>query len=319
MRRWLYSIFVLICVGPVTVLAQQQNTCPEIVAQAIQAADQACQDTARNQACYGNINLSAQPSEGVESFRFERVGDKANVADIQALRLSAMDLDSGDWGVALLRLQANLPDTLPGQNVTFLLFGDVEMINATNADPNLRPMQAFYLKTGSSDAQCAEAPDSGLLVQTPAGVGTVAFTVNGVNVDMGSTVFFQSHEETGMSVTTLEGAAYVAANGEQQVVVPGTRVTIPIGSQRVPLRTMGGVLSLPVFRATEPPGTPRSYRQETDSLGSLPFSLLERDISVADPLSPGELMFLQSRIDRGELCGRAPLPDCDDYGAVIES
>src|SRR5690606_20836366 len=29
------------------------------------------------------------------------------------------------WGVALMQIQANLPDTLPGQNVTFLLFGDV--------------------------------------------------------------------------------------------------------------------------------------------------------------------------------------------------
>ena len=33
----------------------------------------------------------------------------------------------GEWGVSLMQLQANLPDTLPGQNVTVLLFGDVTL------------------------------------------------------------------------------------------------------------------------------------------------------------------------------------------------
>ena len=29
-----------------------------------------------------------------------------------------------------MKLQANLPDSLPGQNVTFLMFGDVQIQNA---------------------------------------------------------------------------------------------------------------------------------------------------------------------------------------------
>ena len=32
-----------------------------------------------------------------------------------------------------MKLQANLPDTLPGQNVTFLMFGDVQVTNAVTS------------------------------------------------------------------------------------------------------------------------------------------------------------------------------------------
>ena len=41
-----------------------------------------------------------------------------------------MNASTGAWGVALMRIQANLPDTLPGQNVTMLIFGDVQIQNA---------------------------------------------------------------------------------------------------------------------------------------------------------------------------------------------
>ena len=39
------------------------------------------------------------------------------------------------------------------------------------------PMQAFYFTSGIGDAQCNEAPDSGMLIQTPQGVGLVNFRI----------------------------------------------------------------------------------------------------------------------------------------------
>ena len=179
----------ILWLGPALVLAQV-NSCPEIVSKALSAADTACKKTGRNQACYGNFNLQATGQAGTSDFSFNKVGDIVNIADVQTLKLSPMSVDKAQWGVALMKLQANIPDTLPGQNVTFLLFGDVEITNAVNPSisGDRTPMQAFYLRTGAGDAQCDEAPESGLLVQTPKGVGEVAFNVNGVDVQMGSTV-----------------------------------------------------------------------------------------------------------------------------------
>ncbi|MEL6526993.1 MAG: SH3 domain-containing protein, partial [Chloroflexota bacterium] len=42
--------------------------------------------------------------------------------------------DTGEWGVALMNVQADLPNSLPGQNVTFFLLGDTEVENAISAE-----------------------------------------------------------------------------------------------------------------------------------------------------------------------------------------
>ncbi len=307
--KWLIAA-LLLCLAP-TVLLAQDPTCPQIVQQALAAADSVCANTGRNQACYGNVNLSAIPQPNVTDFTFSAAGDLANVTDIQQMTLSGMDTASGQWGVALLRLQANLPDTMPGQNVTFLLFGDVQVTNATPADGanNLTPMQAFYLKTGLRDSQCVEAPESGMLVQTPQGVGEVQFRVNGVDVQMGSTVFFQADAEQGMSVSTLEGAAYVQSEGERQVIVPGTWV-------RIPLRARDD--DPEGFAPAGLPELPESYGERIDFLKALPFDLLERKIQLAPPLSEDEVTALRQQIedhlrDGTPLCGEDPFPSCDKF------
>jgi hypothetical protein len=227
-RTLLFGLFL--CLAPALVLAQ--TDCPTIVQTALDAADIMCQNTGRNQACYGNIDISAQAQADVQNFRFQVVGDTVNVSDLQSLKLSPMNEQTGAWGVALLRLQANLPDTLPGQNVTFLLFGDAEITNAVDpTDTTQRPMQAFLLRTGVSDADCEQAPESGMLVQTPEGADEIAFNVNGVDVSMGSTVLFQADPDEGMSVSTLEGAAFVAAEDDVQPIVPGSWVRIAINRE----------------------------------------------------------------------------------------
>lgn len=308
--KWLIAS-LLLCLAPAVVMAQDP-TCPQIVEQALAAADSFCAGAGRNQACYGNFELTAIPQPNVSAFRFSTVGDITNVSDIQQMTLSPMDTASGFWGVALLKLQANLPDTLPGQNVTFLLFGDVELTNAVteeNAASGLKPMQAFYLKTGLKDSQCVEAPESGMLVQTPEGVGAVQFRVNGVDIQMGSTVFFQADVQEGMTVSTLEGAAYMEVQGSQQVIVPGTWA-------RIPLRALPDA---PDFFAPDGlPELPESYGERIAFLEALPFDLLERRIELAPPLTEEEVQALRQNIEdrlrSGEpLCGEDPFPDCEKF------
>lgn len=127
MKRLLLIALVLI-IGIAQVVAQ--GDCPAIVESALEATDAACTDTNRNQACYGNVNMEAEFDPAAGDLIFEKQGDIVNIGQLRTLRLSSMDAASSAWGVALMRVQANLPDTLPGQNVTFLLFGDVEIENA---------------------------------------------------------------------------------------------------------------------------------------------------------------------------------------------
>jgi hypothetical protein len=275
--------------------------CPEIVQTALDSADQFCAEMGRNQACYGHVALTAELQADAEDATFEKAGDIVSVALVESLRLNPLDETTGAWGVALMNLQANLPDTLPGQNVTFLLFGDVEITNAVSPDEStdLQPMQVFYLRTGIGDSACEEAPESGLLVQTPEGTGSIVFNVNGVDVEMGSTVFFQADVEEGMTVSTLEGAAYVAAQSGSQPILPGTWVRIPLSEDLL---------------ASAPPGLPLSYARRQLLMRALPLRLLQREIEIAPALDDGQLERLQTRIVSGEpLCGEDGLPTCDQY------
>src|SRR5262245_51154379 len=135
LNRWLTgSIFTLTLLILAGVALAQDSSCPDIVKTALSEASDACIDIGRNQVCYGNVQLEGEPKSGVENFTLSVPGDIVDAAAVQTLRLSALDETGDTWGIALMRLQANLPATLPGQNVTFVLFGDVEIsdVSATS-------------------------------------------------------------------------------------------------------------------------------------------------------------------------------------------
>jgi hypothetical protein len=377
----------------------------------------------------------------VTAFSLEQPGDIVNVADVQHLQLASMSLDDETWGIALMRIQANLPDTLPGQNVTFLVFGDVEITNVvenaielpvttvsgvnvrlqptTNADnvittlstgqeviangrladnswiriklgdndnnetgwvsasflqsvngdfntlpvtdtatenivelpvtattgANVReqptiasnnvigglmrdqeviangrladnswirikiedndnfdagwvladlvqsenddfntlavvetdksrfgPMQSFYFKTGIGDSLCAEAPDSGIIIQTPHGAGTVELTANGVNIALGSTVYLQTADDS-MTVAVVEGQATITAQGVSQLVPAGSVSSVPLDENGI---------------ADEAPQFPQPY--DIDALSTLPIaSNLPQTVEITPPLSETEI------------------------------
>jgi hypothetical protein len=371
----LYWIAFSLFISASTVTLAQDVTCPVIVRTALDATDEACADTGRNQACYGNINLDAEPQPGIEDFSFTAPGDLVDIAGVQTLTLSPLIQEENTWGVALMKLQANLPDTLPGQNVTFLLFGDVEIQNAVSSnveaasvegaaagvtlkvninsmvpliesldgsstampemlnagttatadgyfemaqmihvvledgkqgwlptamvniegdvttlpaiDPTgllmpteeaaeptseFTPMQAFYFKSGANDAPCEEAPDSGILIQTPEGAGKIDLVVNDARVSLGSTGYFQAQAGGEMTVIVVEGEGVVES--------AGSSVTVPAGTQaRVPLDEN--------LQASGAPEGPEPY--DPDSLRALPIGNLPQTIEIAPALELTEV------------------------------
>jgi hypothetical protein len=364
LRTIIMTLFLLaVTIAPV--LAQALD-CPDIVETALESIDEACADTGNNQVCYGNVSIQATPQTGVANFTFERTGDLADITDLQTLQLGGLDEDTGTWGVALMRVRANIPDTLPGQNVTFLMFGDVVLENAVaeqtvllpvtrlDADVNIRsapdpearqiaalvndqtlyadgrledgswvrvqnptdedgevvasvgwvsapvvaiegdinslpviqstdttvtsgfgPMQSFYFRSGIGDSACAEAPNSGILIQTPEGVEQVNLRVNGVDVQLGSTAYFQAEPSDEMIISTIEGSASIQSQGVTQIVAAGTQAEVGLDANGI---------------ANTPPSDPHPY--DLDALQALPISVLEREIEIAQPLDPSQVVAL---------------------------
>lgn len=201
-------------------LVSAQEQCPIIVQTAVDVLAEDCTDLERNQACYGNGEIVALAQPGA-TLTFDAPGDVDDLADFESLQLSALDEEAGTWGVALMLVQANLPETLPGQNVTMLLFGDVQITNAGDA------LEAFYFRGGVGTADCAQAPD-GILIQTPEDAGTVNLTVNDVQIELGSTAYLTAEAEGLLTFALLEGESTLTVDDAAVEVAGGEFTTVAL-------------------------------------------------------------------------------------------
>jgi hypothetical protein len=131
-----------------------------------------------------------------------------------------------------MRLQANLPETAPGQAVTMLLMGDVTFGPDGKAAASGKGSSAFYFKTGAGAPACKSMPASGILLESPQGKQRVQMTLNGVQLDIGSKVFIaidKSAPKKMMKVYTLKGLVHVTSNGKTVSATDANAVGIPVG------------------------------------------------------------------------------------------
>ena len=227
-------IVVLLALSASISIAQSTDACPAIVQTVIESIDQFCADLERNQACYGHTQLNATARPTATNFVFEQSGDIVDLTDLEGITFSPMNVDDDIWGAALMRIQADIPDTLPGENVTILFFGDTEVTSDVPIDSTTHtPMQSFIYRSGIGDSACQEAPDSGFVIQTPEGVESVNLTINGVDISVGSTVYvnqkLQFERTDGeMCFHTLEGEAVLSVDTDSSDVGEGTASCVPI-------------------------------------------------------------------------------------------
>jgi len=150
--------------------AQNAALCPDIVNQALNSLGDNCTGVGRNEACYGYDLVAAQFNVDVPEDFFSQPSDRASILDMAKIQTAQLSVDSQQWGIGLLSLQANVPNSLPGQAVTFVLIGAVEVENAVEEGDAFMPAQPIDV---SSDAELGvrSAPDtrSNIIASLPAG------------------------------------------------------------------------------------------------------------------------------------------------------
>lgn len=200
----LVSVCMVFCLAAAAMA--QPDVCPALVAVALATTGDQCGSVSQNTLCYGNATVSVTARDADAATTFAAPGDTVDLSAISAVQTAALDADEAAWGVALLALQANITDAQPGQHLTVVQFGDVTLEDA--GDPAAdAPMQAFTLRSGVGAPPCTEAPASGILIQTPSGVGNVQLGINGVDVTLGSTAVVRAVAGGSMRFTILEGFA----------------------------------------------------------------------------------------------------------------
>ncbi len=264
-------------------------TCDALINTAVDQADNACDLLSRNQVCYGYNTVKAE-FETSTTETFALPGDKASLFSMQSLSTTPYDEASQEWGIALIEAQANIPDTLPGQNVTFILFGDTTMSGVTPQ------MQAITLSTGIGQVTCANTPPPAVLVQSPEGV-SVTMNFNGASIELGSTVHIRALKNNTLAIATLEGVALVTAFDTIQTVLPGAQVELPLG-------TTDGL------QVVGPPSSPTAF--DLDAIRYAPLTLLKRPVTLPQPwtrpVSPTAILTATS--PAAVAPPTAVLPDC---------
>lgn len=283
MRPLKIALFMMLFFS-VSIVFAQDNSCPIVVAQALAVTEFACDDLGRNVACYGNTLVEAVPQDSATTISFDAPGDTTDITILDSMALSPMNLAEEVWGVAVMSIQANLPDTNPGQNVVFLMFGDVSIQNDGDA------MESFYFQTGIGDAPCAEAPDSGILIQTPEGAREITLTANNVEIQFGSTVYITAEPDGFMTVALLDGQALVTAGGKTQVLEPGFFTIIEMDAN---------------LKASGQPNTPQAIPENVSSvlpIAYLPSTVTSTDIASTDISAPVEQVQVSDSVcEEGEI------------------
>lgn len=197
-------------------LSIAQGTCPLLVEKALQAIGDNCTDTTRNTACYGYNQVTAEFTEEVSDDFFAQPADITGLDILESIQTAEMSTDLARWGVAVMNLQANIPNSLPGQSVKFILLGDVEVESAVE-------------------------PESGFEQSE----GIEATLINGANIRGGAGKSFNViGGATAGDTLTVDGQS---ADGEWYRTVIGNRIGWIFGE----LLEADGLSNLPVLDGTQ--------------------------------------------------------------------
>lgn len=176
----------------------------------------------------------------------------------------------GDW------LRVEVPDRAEIGWVSRSVFATAEDFSALNivdaGTPFLRPFQVMTLVTGSDDAPCENAPESGAILQAPNAEDPVDLTINGVSLAIAGTVFVQAAPDGEMQLYILDGYLIARGGGEPQYAVAGSRLVLVLDAG---LNLLGDI----------PPAEPYALAD----LSALPVNSLNYRVQVAAPITPEAL------------------------------
>lgn len=146
-------------------------SCPALVEQALFDLGSNCDVLGRNTACYGYNRVDATFAQSFADDFFSQPSDRTELATLKTIQTAPLDLALEQWGIAVMNVQANVPDTLPGQAVTFLLMGDVEVENAVAESISTASGPATAITQQDADLRAEPNADSALI--GPIAAGTV--------------------------------------------------------------------------------------------------------------------------------------------------
>jgi hypothetical protein len=210
MRKSLHSLTLLAVVfsvlliwllnGSVPAYAQPTN-CSAVIANLNQATVE-CSEINNNWVCYGSTLAEAAPPK----YRFYDIRDRREFAVLQELKTVDQN------GVVLMNL------VVAGKApMKFILFGAVDVQSVDQS-------QGVFTLENNGQLLCP-ATLSGIVVQTARGT-TGVVTINGVDIELGSTAYITVQPDGRMVIVNIEGRVKVNIAGVTQALQVGQQSLI---------------------------------------------------------------------------------------------
>ena len=201
--------------------ALQQANCQVLIDEAMRSAGTSCDKISGNSVCYGNFTLQSQLVSG-STASFSQRGDIIMIQDLKQLSASPLNIGNHQWGIAIFKVMANLPRSLPGETVTLMLFGN------TTLDKQSNNLEAFYFSSQLGQIVCDKVPFDGLKIDVPEGSG-VQFNINGTELTLTGNASLKANKGGSMDVSLYSGSGKIVSNGQEQYFGAGQKVSVELG------------------------------------------------------------------------------------------
>lgn len=151
----------------------QPSACLSLVQQVLTSLAKTCAAAPSNSACFGRL-ASATLADG-SAASFTTPGDEVGLTDTQSVETDAANPASGDWGMALLNVHANVPLALSEQGLRFLMIGDVQLENRVAADTAFTPVAGIAVTSVvAANLRSAPSLDGQVIASAPVGMQLMA-------------------------------------------------------------------------------------------------------------------------------------------------
>ncbi|MCB9454013.1 MAG: SH3 domain-containing protein [Anaerolineaceae bacterium] len=163
-------ICLLLILVPVVAAQNDAASCVAFIDQALADLAQNCTGLGGETACYGAGTVTASGSAD-----FSQPGDRTGLSGLESLQTAALDAASGQWGLAVMNVQANVPASVDGPAVTYFLVGDVTVENAVAPESAMHPGTPITVTTlVGSNIRLSASTDGTVLASAPPGTEMLA-------------------------------------------------------------------------------------------------------------------------------------------------
>ncbi|MDQ3004265.1 MAG: hypothetical protein M3R47_02605 [Chloroflexota bacterium] len=218
-----YNPFVLPFNLTATALSQRNASCQVLINKAIQSSDSYCGETNSNNVCYGNTTIQAELAPGATQ-RFSERGDIVAVDELRRLSAAPLNVENDEWGIAVFKVIANLPRSLPGETITMVVFGN------TTLDKDSGGLESFYFFSELGQIACEAIPSDGLMLTSPDRSG-LRITVNGTELTLKGNANLKAVKNGEMEVSLFSGSGRMVSNGQEQYFGAGQMVSVELGGE----------------------------------------------------------------------------------------